>query len=81
MKSTKRITEGKIDRNAGEPAAPKPNLEANKQKVELAKQVALKISKERNLGLMAKDVTQQTAEAVMKGTDAGTVQVSVCQKL
>ena len=52
----------------------------NQQKLEMAKRLASLINMQRNLGAEAKDITQQAAAAIMKGT-ATTPQVSVSKFL
>ncbi len=73
MKSTKRVTEGTIPA----PQATASNAPVNQEGLEKAKALARQINLEKNLGVGAKDVTQQTAEAVMKGAAAAPVNVSV----
>lgn len=65
------------------PKAAAPTTAANAQqaqKLELAKRLASRINISKNLGTEAKDVTQQTAEAILKG---GTTQsmITVCAPL
>lgn len=65
MKSTSRVTEGimPLPQTSGQPVAP-----ANEEALEKAKQLAKKITQQYNIGKEALNVTQQTAEAVLKGT-------------
>lgn len=83
MKSTKRVTEGFSPMIAPQPSssggssstsgAPVP---ANLQALERAKLLARQINLERNIGVGAKDATQQTAEAVLKGAVATPINMS-----
>lgn len=87
MKSTKRVTEGftplppsttstastSAASTTTTPAAPAP---ANLQALERAKLLARQINLDRNIGVGAKDVTQLTAEAVIKGGVATPINVT-----
>ncbi|KRX71520.1 putative ATP-dependent RNA helicase DDX46, partial [Trichinella sp. T6] len=72
MKSTRRVTEGSVPLASSSSGAATTNQSA----LEKAKQLARQINLEKNIGVGAKDVTQQTAEAVMKGATTGPVNVS-----
>ncbi|VDO94496.1 unnamed protein product [Soboliphyme baturini] len=77
MKSTRRVTEGALPLFMSNGTVTAAGVaQANQQALERAKALAKQINIERNLGLGAKDIAQQTAEAVLKGGAAGPVSVS-----
>jgi len=74
MKSSKRVTTRRA--GAGWRGKPDPSTE---KKVEAARAMAEQIAAKLGQASMEKDATHLTAEAIMKGTEAQPVNLTVCR--